>query len=292
MGFMWPALDESTDKKQKLAFVVAGYLARQDDWTEIERLWMLRLEKESDPEPMKYFSNSECNWLTGEFARFRKFPKPFGRQAANQVRSDLLEIVKKHPAFGFALGVGFKDYKAVRRKSARNKKVLLPDPYDHMYTMLMVIIAGDLEDEYKAGTFPVRETVAYLCDEHDKSVNVKAVYDELKKQNPICGQWMGSLSYMNNKESPALQAGDLLAGLCKDEMLAMIRKGDVRRLASPEFRERMGPAVRFKCFDQPTLQQLVDANMLRRGKPSIFSTQQLILAKDFILSADDKGKKK
>ena len=231
---------------------------------------MLRLEKEADPAPMRYFSTSECNWLTGEFARFKdpnKYPKPLGRQAADKIRSDLLDIMKKNPAFGFALGVGFKDYRAVRRKSTRNKKVLLPDPYEHIYTMMMIIIAGDLEDEYKEGVFPARETVAYLCDEHDKSVNVKAVFEELKEKNPACAQWMGSLSYMDNEESPALQAGDLLAGLCKDELIAMVRKGSVRRVASETFRARLGSAVRFRCFDQETLQQLVDANVLKRGKP-------------------------
>lgn len=293
MGFMWSALDESTDKKQKYGFVVAGYLARQEDWTEIERKWTLRLESESDPEPMKYFSTSECGFLSGQFARFRdpvKYPRPLGRQAADKIRLDLLEIVKNSPAYGCALGLGFNDYKAVRRKSERNRKVLLPDPYEHMYTMLMIIIAGDLEEEYEEGLFPARETCAYLCDGHDKYAKVKGVYEELKRHNPTCAQWMGSITDMDNEDSPALQAGDLLAGLCKEELKKMIKRGDVRKLASAEFRELVGPHVRFRCFDRETLQQLVDANVLKRGKPSIHSTQQLLLAKDFIIGTTKKAK--
>lgn len=288
MGFMWSALDESTDKKQRYGFVVAGYLARQDEWTEIERKWTLRLEKECDPEPMRYFSTSECGWLSGQFARFRdpeKYPKPLGRQAADKIRDDLLEIVKNSPAFGFALGVGFSDYKAMRRKSARNRKLLLPDPYEHMYTMMMIIIAGDFEEEYEEGLFLSRETIAYLCDQHDKYANVQSVYSDLKRQNPVCAQWMGSITDMDNEDSPALQAGDLLAAICKEELKVMIRAGSVRRIVSEGFRQKVGPNVRFRCFDRKTLQQLVDANMLRREKSSIHSTQQLILAKDFIMDA-------
>ena len=53
MGFIWSVLDESSDRLQRKAFVVAGYLARQAAWADIERFWSRRLEQESDPRPKR-----------------------------------------------------------------------------------------------------------------------------------------------------------------------------------------------------------------------------------------------
>ena len=286
MGFMWPALDESSDREQKHAFVVAGYLARQRDWTEAERKWMLRLEKEG----IKYFSNSECTSLSGEFRRFRdkqKYPSPKGRLAANKIRDDLLEIMKKEQVAGFALGLRLKEHRAMQ-KSSRARKVLPSDPYENMYTMMMIVIVGELEDEYRAGLFPVRETVAFLCDEHNKAVNIKNLYAELKKNNPSCAPWMGSLSYMDNEDSPALQAADMLAGQCKDVLVEETTKPPGKRPLGDVFKQRVGGHVSFRVFDMASLKKLVDANVPRKGKLSIYSTQQLTMFKDAILGKNAK----
>ncbi|HEY1525053.1 MAG TPA: hypothetical protein VGH51_02345 [Candidatus Angelobacter sp.] len=282
VGFIWPALDESTDRERKHAFVVAGYLARQRDWTEAERKWMLRLDKEE----IKYFSSSECMSLSGEFKRFRdndKYPRPEGRLAANKIRDDLLEIMKKEQVAGFALGLRLKEHRAMQ-KSSRARKVLPPDPYENMYTMMMIVIVGELEDEYRAGLFPARETVAFLCDAHDKSVNIKNLYDELKRHNPGCAPWMGSLSYMDNEQSPALQAADMLASQCKDVLVEETTKPPGKRPLGDTFKQRVGGHVSLRVFDMATLKMLVDANLPRKGKPGIYSTQQLTMFKDTVLA--------
>lgn len=281
---MFAAMDESADKEREHVFVVAGYLARQYDWIEIERQWTLRLDQESDPRPMQYFTSSECMHLTGEFARFkdvRKYPKPRGREAAKRVRNDLMEIMKNASVGGFAFGLPMKVYRAVRR-SARARKVLHSDPYVDMYTMTMIIIAGELEDEYLEGVWPARETVAYLCDGHNKSADVQRIYDDLKNNNPNCARWMGSLSYMDNKKSPALQAADLLAAQCKDVLLEEFAKPRDDRRLRDTFKQRVGGNVGVKYYDKKTLGQLIDANLLRKGKPSIYSTQQLGFPKEFL----------
>jgi hypothetical protein len=82
MGFLGTAQDESSDRLQQKVFVVAGYLARQDEWTEIERQWIRRFGQESDPVSMKYLSPSECMNLTREFKRFSDpqiYPEPNGK---------------------------------------------------------------------------------------------------------------------------------------------------------------------------------------------------------------------
>lgn len=287
MGFMWTAFDESSDKEQEHVFVVGGYLARQREWTEIERLWMARLEQEKDPHPMKYFSSNECMFLDGEFKRFRdpfKYPKPKGREAATKIREDLLGIMKNARAGGFALGLPLKTYRSMR-KSARARRVLDADPFVHMYTMAMIIVAGKLEDEFKEGLFPIRETVAYLCDSHQKSADIKGLYDELKRQNPVCAQWMGSLTYMDNRLSPALQTADLLAAETK-HVLATTFARETDASFRKKAQARLGGNVGVKYFDKKTLGMLVDANLLTNGKPSVYSTQQLKLETDAVLTGD------
>lgn len=284
MGFMFTAMDESADKNREHVFVVAGYLARQKNWAEIERRWILRLEMESNPQPMRYFSSNECMYLTGEFERFKdkdKYPKPKGREAANKIRDDLMEIMKKAPAGGFAFGLPMRVYRQMQ-KSSRARKILHADPYIEMYSMSMIIVAGELEDEFLKGLFPVRETVAFLCDDHDKSVNVKALYGDLLKHNPNCAQWMGSLSYMDNKKSPALQAADLLAAQSKDVLFEQFTRPVNDRKLRDTFKQRVGGNVAVKYYDKTTLGQLVDANILRKnGKPSVYSTDQLTLGAEF-----------
>jgi hypothetical protein len=281
VGFIWIGLDESSDRLQRKVFVVAGYLARQSEWTEIERHWLRRLEQECNPVPMRYFSSSECAFLSGEFRRFRdatKYPKPKGRKAANAVRDDLEQILRASSAIGFVLGVNLKDYRAVR-KSSRARKTLGSNPYEQTYLTMFIRVAGSCDDEMPSRVNT--ETIAFLCDEHDRSVNVKAVYDRLKDNNPTCAPWMGSLSYMDNEHSPALQAGDLLASRSKDFLVETIDnpRHETKEQIVARWKPILGRNVGVGCMDKSSLSLLVDANVLKKGKFSIYSTQQLTLFK-------------
>jgi hypothetical protein len=282
LGFIWAPLDESADKERRHVFVVAGYIARQREWTEIERKWQLRLEKEDDPYPMKYFKNSECQRLSGEFARFRderKYPKPKGKIAANQIRDDLLDILKGAAASGIAVGVLLKDYRAIR-KNARARRVLPKDVYLTAYLEIIIQIAGDLRDE-----MPSTETVAFLVDDHNSAPTLVGLYPELKRHNPLCAVWMGSIMAMDDKRSPALQAADLLASQCKDVLVEMTTTPDDRKLRDT-FKERVGRQVRVCYMNKEFLERTVDANVLRDGKPSIGSTQQLKIFRDLLSKTD------
>lgn len=277
MGFLFSSFDESTDRDRKHVFVVAGWVARQKEWQDIESKWMCRLERENDPEPMAYYSDKEWRYLKGQFERFKdvnKYPKPKGREAANKIRDDLSVILRKGMVAGFGLGILLKDYRAIR-KSARARKMLPVDPYIQAYQQIMVLVAAKVKEELPS------DWVAFLCDEHDKSADVKAIYDELKKMNPICGSCMGSLNYMEDEESPALQAADLLAGICKDDFLERITKPHVTR-ARDEIKQRFGGRIEVSYWNKRFMEVMVNANLLREGKPRIGSTQQLTLYADLL----------
>jgi hypothetical protein len=277
MAFLFSSFDESADKHREHVFVVAGWLGYQSEWWDIESKWVRRLEREDNPDPMKYYSDKEWRSLTGQFARFRdpnKYPRPKGRDAANKIRDDLSAILRTSPIAGFGLGILLKDYRAVRR-STRARKVLPSDPYIQAYQQIMVLVAAKLQEEKPS------DWVAFLCDKHDKSADVKALYSEFKKMNPICGTCMGSLNYMEDEESPALQAADLLAGICKDDFLERITKPDATR-ARDDLKQRFGGRIEMSYWNKTFMELLVNANLLRQGKPSIGSTQQLTLYADLL----------
>ena len=82
--FIWTALDESVDRLQRHAYVVAALLTSQQNWSSIERAWKKRLEKDG----LTYFKTSEYRGLNGEFSRFKNeelYPKPTGRKAAREI---------------------------------------------------------------------------------------------------------------------------------------------------------------------------------------------------------------
>lgn len=277
MGFLFSSFDESADRDRKHVFVVAGWAARQWEWYDIESKWMRRLERENDPEPMRYYSDKEWRSLTGQFERFkdiRKYPKPRGREAANKVRDDLSTILRTGMVAGFGFGILLKDYRAVR-KSARARRCLQSDPYIQAYQQIMVLVAAKVKEELPS------DWIAFLCDEHDKSADVKEIYDELQRMNPICGSCMGSLNYMEDEESPALQAADLLAGVCKDDFLERITKPKETR-ARDDIKRRFGGRLEVTYWNKAFMELLVNANLLRDGKPSIGSTQQLALYADLL----------
>jgi hypothetical protein len=153
---------------------------------------------------------------------------------------------------------------------------------------MMICIAGDFQEQ-----LPHRvnvETVAYLCDEHDRSVNVKAVYDKLKENNPTCAPWMGSLSYMDNERSPALQAADLLSGRSKEfliESIENLRKEPQEAIVA-RWNPILGRNVGIRCMDRRSLKLTIDANVPKNGKLSIYSTQQPSLFKDLIIGEKEK----
>lgn len=278
MGFIWSSLDESHDRLKKRVFVVAGYIARQEEWTEIERHWLRRLDRDG----LNYFSTSECSYLTGEFRRFRQYPKPKGKELANAVRDDLQLIMRSSSTMGLGLGIKLSDYRAIR-KSARARKALRPDPYQFGYQMTMILIAGKCLDELRN-----LETVAFLCDADDRAVNVKGAYDQLKSSNPHCETWMGSLSHMDNEKSPALQAADLLAGRSKDYLVECLGKTK-EEIASIRERYRehiIGRNVGIWQMDRRSLNLVVDANVMKRGKPSIYSTVHGTLFDDITTPPD------
>jgi len=271
--FVWAALDESTDRFQKHAYVVAGLLSAQQNWSNIERAWNKRLARDG----LKYFKTSEYLLLKGEFAKFKDkylYPHPAGREAAKEIFSDLALILKSENHIGLSIALNLADYRKVR-KGVRAQKILPVNPYRLMYQIAMVAIAVHMSQCENP------QMIAFLCDEHSKAKQLADSYSSIKEANPHAAEYMGSLTFGNDSQWAAIQAADLVAGVSKDYFVKYF-DGKIldEVVATQKLQAEIGTHIGFSYIDEIALKKLVGGNILHRGRPSIRSTKQAVLFND------------
>jgi len=265
--FIWTALDESVDRLQRHAYVVAALLTSQQNWSSIERAWKKRLEKDG----LTYFKTSEYRGLNGEFSRFKNeelYPKPTGRKAAREILNDLKLILKSEDLVGLGLAINLQDYRKAR-KSSKVREFLPTDPYQLAYEIAMVAIAMHV------GHGPYPQVVAFLCDQHSKAARLEKGYESLQKANPTAASYMGSLTVDDDKRWAAIQVADLVAGVCKDYFVEYFHgKISDEALALQELRSEVGNHIALFFIDELAIKRIVAGNMLHNGRPSIRSSRQ------------------
>lgn len=201
-------LDESSDGATGQVFAVGGFIAPHLlAWFEAERLWQKRLEQDSLP----YFRAVDCQSVRGPFEKFRSNKTSLTvdeRKKVDGIRHDLVDVLIKQHFLGFGFGLLMADYQQVRAQSAEAARLLGTVPYHLAYQMAMThaaLILHDTDDQQS-------NVLGFVCDEHETyAYHAKATYDELKSKNPIVSSNMGSLTYMDDKKSPAVQMADLMA---------------------------------------------------------------------------------
>jgi hypothetical protein len=265
--FIWTALDESTDRYQKYAYVVAGLLTSQQNWSSIERAWKKRLEKDG----LTYFKTSEYRGLKGEFLRFKNeelYPKPTGRKAAREILNDLKLILKSEDIVGLGLAINLQDYRKARR-SSKVRKFLPTDPYQLAYEIAMVAIAMHI------GHGPYPQVVAFLCDQHSKATRLQEGYESLQKANPTAANYMGSLTVADDKKWAAIQLSDLVASICKDYFVKYFNGTISDQISAlQDLRAEVGNHISLFFIDELAIKRIVAGNMLHNGRPSIRSSRQ------------------
>src|SRR5262249_55709621 len=153
-------LDESADGEREEVFAVAGFLGYTPVWFELERQWQARLTKDG----LQYFRAVDCENVRGPFARFRANEqklRPEERIRAEQVRTDLIEIVKRIGMVGIGVGMLMRDFnEVIRNETAR--KIFSTDPYHLTYRLALTQVADVIRSD-----FP-KNVVAFTCDEHEQ----------------------------------------------------------------------------------------------------------------------------
>jgi hypothetical protein len=199
-------LDESSDAQGKEVLTVAGFMQHGVNWFHLELLWN-RILKRSEID-IPYFRATDCLNVSGVFAKFRSNPRvasPEERERCTSIRKELLWVIKECFLVGSGITIVLPDYYYVYTNNPDAKKCFNKDPFFTALHQEMVVTASGVRELYKD------EKIAFVYDERkDISKKIDAAYFELKEKNPIWAKYFGSLSHMDDKTTPALQAADLL----------------------------------------------------------------------------------
>ena len=214
-------MDDSADKKRERIFVVAGFLGRAAVMFEAERHWKERVNADG----LDYFRTTDCNTLTGEFGKLVTIHGwQRAREIADALLSDLWLIVRSADLGGFCFLGPMPDYNAVQAEPY-SEFVLERDPYILAHQHLIYHVAAEVCDHVKPP-----EPVAFVFDEHSKAAALVGLWDQLKKNSPKAAPCMGTLAPLDDRQSPAIQMGDLLANTTK--------RAFEDRMHTPKDRER------------------------------------------------------
>ena len=200
-------MDDSTDKKRERIFVVAGFLAFSDDIFEAERHWKARVNSGG----LDYFRTNECHTLTGEFEKLvLKHGCDGARRIADELLADLWLIVKSADLFGFCFLGPIQDYNTVQAEPY-SEYVFERDPYVQAHHHLIYHVAAWVADRIK----PKQEPIAFSFDEHNKAKLLMDRWNKQKEHYPKIAPYMGTMAPLDDRQSPAIQMGDLLANTTK-----------------------------------------------------------------------------
>lgn len=173
---------------------------------------------------MDYFKSSEYYRLDGQFAKFKTkaYPLPKGREAAQQVRSELQAALQQHPNIhGMGVMVLVQDYRRVL--SLREAVGILPEnPY---HAALNSVI---FETVKKVRKIPGHHMVAFVHDSGPDFDSLRSSYEKFKELNPKTGKFLGEFIRLDDKEHPPLQSADMIANYTMQLGLDGLASGDMK----------------------------------------------------------------
>jgi hypothetical protein len=188
-------IDDSGNDGKSPVFILAGFLARSEEWAIFSNKWKEILSREGLP----YFKMSDRN-----------------KRPRLSVRVELATLIKSHAIANFSLILFYEDYQKIHRLSLSEFR----SPYFVAYHAIISIILNSMVD------VGMREKVHFIFDEQlHASDRVQAVWSKLTEiiyddLRPLIG---GRPSHRNDKEVLPLQGADLLAWHVRQNYAAMGR---------------------------------------------------------------------
>jgi hypothetical protein len=211
-------LDDSKDKNQTKIMVSAGFFGTKEDWGSLRIAWKSVLRNHG----IEYFKSSEYNNLTGQFAKFRtdQYPRPKGREAAQQIREELQGVLEKHPNIhGIGVLILLEDYsRALARPDAEG--VLPPNPY---HAALNSVIYETVKlISLRRG----HNAVAFVHDDGPDFGSLESSYKHFAAGNPITAKRLGGFAGLDDKQHPPLQAADMVSNYAMQRGLEALGRND------------------------------------------------------------------
>ena len=248
-------IDDSKDKHQDKVFVAAGFVGSKDSWGSLQREW----KKCRLVHGIEYFKTSEYKMLTGEFAKFKAYPKPEGRNRAKIVKDDLQRIANSHRSIlGVAIAVKVEDYrKVILRPEASG--VFDENPYHRALESLMFEIPKRLR-KYVSG----HNMVAFTHDDGDDSPRLLDLYRDFRVKNPRTAKMLGGLSFLDDKVHSPLQMADMQANNILGSTLEWLESGGSS--LNPDTLEMTDNLALCGVWDERYMLSVLKSHLVRSGK--------------------------
>lgn len=220
-------LDESSDKRAKKTLCIGSMLLNDACLKEIESAWAIRVQEAG----IDYFRFADCKGLHGEFFHYRKKYSSLveARTRAEAVLSDLEKILLSTSWVGFTMGILIPEYAEILRDVPVSKLIYRDDPTELAYGQMLFEIAREVRKNAKGFQ------VAYFIDESSDYPKIAEVFAGVKTNHPIIGKTMATVAPLNDKQVPALQMADLIAGMTREAFIRWVETGRPNR---PIFHEK------------------------------------------------------
>jgi hypothetical protein len=183
------------DSVEAPVFVLAGFVARAEQWAELTVRWRSALER---PPRLDFFKMKEAHALQGQFRGWSK--------ADRDARlAEFVSIIRDHVLVAVYSVVHQRDYLAVMK---RRLAAQLDNPYWLMYHSIMMTVG-----RWEEG-LGLREPVDFIFDEQGRqSDQVESIHSILIEHAPfgIRALFGARPTHRDDKETLPLQSADLLA---------------------------------------------------------------------------------
>lgn len=199
------AIDDSADRDRKKVIISAALVGDREQWASLSRVWTKRLQEDG----LEYFKSSQCDNLRGQFMKYRDrptFPPPAGRQAADKVREDLDRIIRECDLVGVGAVIPVPLWNRLR-EDPEYAAVCCHDPYDWAVQTVWLQSTDVLE---KLGR---GHLITHLHDEGSNRERIRALYGDYKRKNPRATRRFAGIRFLDDKQSPPIQAADIAASV-------------------------------------------------------------------------------
>lgn len=242
-------IDESADPTHDITFTASAFFIPYPCLKHFRTSWRKELERSG----IRYFKNSECNSVDGQFLFLRnKYPGDMvsAKEAAQAIRSKLRKIIERTEfSLVVAVGMHMRDFKELNSDlSVRRNHRWESDYMASTYQMVIGLMAEHLRQlEQKKREY--KFLVEFICDDGPQRKPVEKAYDAFKINFPEIAPYMADLTHQDDKKLAGLQAADLLAAETREMSKTLITNPDA--IISPKKDGNIIFAV--ACADRDTL---------------------------------------
>ncbi|HEX7154098.1 MAG TPA: DUF3800 domain-containing protein [Thermoanaerobaculia bacterium] len=194
-------------------YLIAGWVAAADEWTKFDAAWNTVLTAKPT---IRYFRHHDAKTRKGEFSGWTA-------EEVDAKLTALVEVICHYDMYGVATGVNTQTWnRAFRSKVLSPKRLRGLLKITHYYescfhSAIGMVMQRQMELGY------VSDVIDLIFDQQDGLLNESMKhYSEFKKAFPSQLQKIAGKTHIgNDRECPALQAADLLAG----QLTTMLRSG-------------------------------------------------------------------